>query len=113
MGTKWGDCILYSRYEPNTTKKPHKCKVLHTIYTHPMLICRGTDGRTENIYSIFGDKLLLLGRNLHLFPLKMLITATTAVTFPVFAVFIAISLALIVSLGAVLTTLIGWGSVDE
>ena len=48
-------------------------------YTHPMLICRGTDGRTdgrmdgwtdgqtdgwtENIYSIFRDKLLLLGEH--------------------------------------------------
>ncbi len=34
----------------------------YTQYTHPMLICRGmdarTDGRTENIYSIFRDKLL-------------------------------------------------------
>jgi hypothetical protein len=32
-----------------------------------MLICRGmdarTDGRMENIYSIFRDKLLLLGEN--------------------------------------------------
>ncbi len=35
------------------------------------------------------------------------------VTLPVFAVSIAISLALLVSLGAVLTTLIGWGSVDK
>ena len=33
----------------------------YTKYTHPTLICRGTnartDGRTENIYSIFRDKL--------------------------------------------------------
>jgi hypothetical protein len=44
-------------------------KVLfYTKYTHPTLICRGTDGRTdarthgrtENIYSVFRDKLLLL-----------------------------------------------------
>jgi hypothetical protein len=42
--------------------------------------------------------------NLHLFLLKMLITATTAVTLPVFAVSIAISSALKVSLGAVLAT---------
>jgi hypothetical protein len=51
--------------------------------------------------------------NLHLFSLKMLITVTTAVTLPVFAVSIAVSSALVVSLGAVLATLIGWGSVDE
>jgi hypothetical protein len=48
-------------------------------------------------------------RNLHLLFLKMLITATTAVTFPVFAVLFAIPLAFIVSLRAVSTTLIGWG----
>ncbi len=39
----------------------------YTQYTHPTLICRGTDertdGRTENIYSIFRDKLLLLGEH--------------------------------------------------
>jgi hypothetical protein len=52
-------------------------------------------------------------RNLHLLSLKMLITVTTAVTLPVFAVLTAISLALVVSLGAVSTTLIGWGLVDE
>jgi hypothetical protein len=51
--------------------------------------------------------------NLHLFSLKMLITATTAVTLPVFAVVITISLALVVSLGAVPATLIGWGLVDK
>jgi hypothetical protein len=51
--------------------------------------------------------------NLHLFSLKMLITVTTAVTLPVFAVLIAISSALVVSLGTVLATLIGRGSVDE
>jgi hypothetical protein len=43
----------------------------------------------------------------------MLITATTAVTLPVFAVLIASSSALIVLLGAVLATLIGLGSVGE
>jgi hypothetical protein len=47
------------------------------------------------------------------FSLRMLITATTAVTLPVFAVLITISLALVVSLGAVFATLIGRGSVDE
>jgi hypothetical protein len=52
-------------------------------------------------------------RNLHLFSLKMLITATTGVTLPVFAVLIAISLALVFSLGAVSATLIRQGSVDE
>ncbi len=39
----------------------------YTQYTHPTLICRGTDARTdgwtENIYSIFRDKLLLLGEH--------------------------------------------------
>ena len=39
----------------------------YTKYAHPMLICRGTDARmdarTENIYSIFRDKLLLLGEH--------------------------------------------------
>ncbi len=39
----------------------------YTQYTHPTLICKGTDthtdGRTENIYSIFRDKLLLLGEH--------------------------------------------------
>ncbi len=37
----------------------------YTQYTHPTPICRGTDtqmdARTINIYSIFRDKLLLLG----------------------------------------------------
>ncbi len=39
----------------------------YTQYTHPTLICRGTDARTdgwtENIYSIFRDKLLLVGEH--------------------------------------------------
>ena len=43
--------------------KYNKKVLFYTKYTHPMLICRGTDGRTdrrtENIYSIFRDKLLL------------------------------------------------------
>jgi hypothetical protein len=48
-------------------------------------------------------------RNLHLFLQEMLTTTTTAVTLLVFAVLIAISSALIVSLGAVSATLIRWG----
>ncbi len=50
---------------------------------------------------------------LHLFLQTMLITATTAVTLPVFVVSIAISSALTLSLGAVEATFIGWGSVDK
>jgi hypothetical protein len=50
----------------------------------------------------------LAPRNLHLFLLKMLITVTTAVTLPVFAVLIVISSAFVVLLGAVSMTLIGW-----
>ncbi len=45
----------------------HTNKQFYTQYTHPMLICRGTDARadrrTEKIYSIFRDKLLLLGEH--------------------------------------------------
>jgi hypothetical protein len=48
-------------------------------------------------------------RNLHLFLLKMLITTTATVTLPVFAVSIAISSAFVVSLRAILATLIGQG----
>ncbi len=48
----------------------HKNIKFYTQYTHPTLICRGTDartdGRTENIYSIFRDKLLLLGEHVYL-----------------------------------------------
>jgi hypothetical protein len=51
--------------------------------------------------------------NLHLYFLKMLITATTVVTFPVFAVSLAVSSAFVVSLRAVSMTLIGWGSWDR
>jgi hypothetical protein len=43
----------------------------------------------------------------------MLMTATTAVTIPVFAVSIAKSLALILLLGAVLAILIGQDSLDN
>jgi hypothetical protein len=57
--------------------------------------------------------LQLVLRSWHLFSRKMLITATTAVTLPVLAVLIAISSALVVSLGAVVATLIGRGSVDK
>jgi hypothetical protein len=42
--------------------KYHKRVLFYTKYTHPTLICGGTDGRT-NIYSIFRDKLLLLGEH--------------------------------------------------
>ncbi len=46
--------------------KYHKRVLFYTKYTHPTLIC-GTHGRTdawrENIYSIFRDKLLLLGEH--------------------------------------------------
>jgi hypothetical protein len=52
-------------------------------------------------------------RKLHLLLLKMLIAVTTAVTFLVFAVWIVISSALIVSQGAVAATLIGRCLVDE
>ncbi len=57
-----------------TYRLPQKV-LFYTKYTHPTLICRGTDGRThgrtdgrahgrtENIYSIFRDKLLLLGEH--------------------------------------------------
>ncbi len=61
--------------------KYHTNVLFYTKYTHPTLICRGTDARThgrtdarmdgltENIYSIFRDKLLLLGEHV-LFPEK-------------------------------------------
>jgi hypothetical protein len=57
--------------------KCHTNLMFNTKYTHPTLICRGTHawtdaltdrrmhGRTENIYSIFRDKLLLLGEHVH------------------------------------------------
>jgi hypothetical protein len=41
--------------------------LFYTKYTHPTLICRGThactEACTENIHSIFRDKLLLLGEH--------------------------------------------------
>ncbi len=49
----------------------HTNMLFYTKYTHPMLICRGTDtdtrtdAQTENIYSIFRDKLLLLGEHVY------------------------------------------------
>ncbi len=63
--------------------KYHTNVLFYKKYTHPTLICRGTDGRTdgctdgwtdgrtdartdgrtENIYSIFRDKLFLLGEH--------------------------------------------------
>ena len=58
--------------------KYHKKGLFYTKYTHPTLICRGTDGRTDgrtdaqtdgrtdgrtNIYSVFRDKLLLRGEH--------------------------------------------------
>ncbi len=49
-------------------------------------------------------------RDLHFFSQKMLITVISTVTFPVFAVSIVISSALMLLLGAVLTTLIGRAS---
>ena len=61
--------------------KYNKKVLFYTKYTHPTLICRGTDGRThgqtdgrtdrrtdgrtENIYSIFRDKLLLRGEHVY------------------------------------------------
>ncbi len=68
--------------------KYHTNVLFYRKYTHPTLICRGTDartdgrtdgrthrrtdgrtdGQTENIYSIFRDKLLLLGE--HVYSLK-------------------------------------------
>ena len=53
--------------------KYHTNVLFYTKYTHPTLICRGADarmdgrthGRSENIYSIFRDKLLLLGEHIY------------------------------------------------
>ncbi len=61
----------YTRDMSRIPLKYHTNVLFYTKYTHPMLICRGTDartdgrtdGRTENIYSIFRDKLLLLGEH--------------------------------------------------
>jgi hypothetical protein len=66
MGTKWGDSNIQ-----DMSRIPliyHTNIKFYTQYTHPTLIYRGadarTDGRTENIYSIFRDKLLLLGEHI-------------------------------------------------
>ncbi len=57
----------YTQDVSRITLKYHLITLCYTRYTHPMLICRGTDTRTdrrtENIYSIFRDKLLLLGEH--------------------------------------------------
>ena len=65
-------------YTQDMSKIPLKYHInvlFYTKYTHPTLICRGTDARTdgrtdgrtdartENIYSIFRDKLLLPGEH--------------------------------------------------
>ena len=55
--------------------KYHINVLFNTKYTHPTVICRGTDertharthGRTEKIYSIFRDKLLLPGEHGYIF----------------------------------------------
>jgi len=56
----------YTQDMSEITLKYHK-KVCFAQSIHPTLICRGTDartdGRTENIYSKFRDKLLLLGEH--------------------------------------------------
>jgi hypothetical protein len=89
----------YTQDMSRILQKYHTNMLFYTKYTHPMLICRGTDarmdartdarmdrrtdgrtdgrmdgrtdgwtdgwtdGRTENIFSIFRDKLLLLGEH--------------------------------------------------
>ena len=64
----------FQQFTQDMSKIPIKNNInvlFYTKYTHPTLICRGTDGRTdarthartENIYSIFRDKLLLLGEH--------------------------------------------------
>ena len=70
--------------------KYHTNVLFYTKYTHPALICRGTegrtdghtDGRTENIYSIFRDKLLLLGE--HVYTWKMTWKSQTHSAFGIF-----------------------------
>jgi hypothetical protein len=49
---------LYSRYENKIPLKYHKRVLFYTKWTHGRM-----HGRTENIYSIFRDKLLLLGEH--------------------------------------------------
>ncbi len=62
--------------------KYHTNVLFYTKYTHPTLICRGTDARTdahtENIYSIFRDKLLLLGE--HGFPFHLVYHSRSTAT---------------------------------
>jgi hypothetical protein len=72
----------YTQDMSRITQKYHTNVLFYTKYTHPTLICRGTDARTdarmdgwmdeqtENIYSIFRDKLLLLGE--HVFALSVM-----------------------------------------
>ena len=57
-------------YTQDMSKIPLKYHInvlFYTKYSHPTLICRGThgctDAQTENVYSIFRDKLLLLGEH--------------------------------------------------
>jgi hypothetical protein len=67
-------------------------------------------------FCLLARKLLIPGLSIlqiASFSQKMLITATTVVTLPVFAVLVAISSAFMLSLGAIAATLIGWGSVDK
>ncbi len=65
-------------YTQDMSKIPLKYNInvlLYTKYTHPTPICRGTherthgrmDGRTENIYSVFRDKLLLRGEHVFMY----------------------------------------------
>jgi len=60
----------FQHYTQDMSKIPLKYHInvlFYTKYTHPTLICRGTDARTdertEKNYSIFRDKLLLLGEH--------------------------------------------------
>ena len=70
QGNKMG-LQYYTQDMSRIPLKYHTNVLFYTKYTHPALICRGTHGRTdgrmhgrtENIYSIFRDKLLLLGEH--------------------------------------------------
>ncbi len=61
-----GGLALYSKFDKNTTIIPQKLQINTHIYT-PYAYLQRTDGRThrrtDNIYSIFRDKLLLLGEH--------------------------------------------------
>ncbi len=85
--------------------KYHTIIKFYTQYTHPTLICRGadtqtdarTDGRMENIYSIFRDKLLLLGEhvsgsNLAIWEWQSCITATSTSMAMVMAMAMALAM---------------------